>query len=193
VVLVLSTVLATATGFPVAGQRTENDRRVGRLLRQEVRAGDWVSFSDLARPSIDYYLSGGRPGATADSIVRLHFPASFGANPAAVYPSPPESVRAWESEARHVRTRFEEVSRDQDKPPHFYYVGAVVAPGKRDLTAQDLPYPGSVLVYTLNGVRPLCPIVRLQGDGIVGEWIIARMQSDSLIPTAELFPIVTAP
>jgi hypothetical protein len=191
-VLAASTLLATATRFPVSGHQRDNDRRVGRFLQAEVAAGDWVAFTGLARPSIDYYLSGGRPGVAGDEIHRIHFPASSGANPAGVYPTPGDSLRAWESEAMRVRDRFEGLERADGRPAHLYFVGAIVGPGVREPTAEDLPYPANVLAYVLNGLRPLNAVQRLPGDGIRGEWIVFQVRSDALIAKSELQPIEVA-
>ena len=189
-ILAISTILATATSLPIGPHAHAHDRAVGIALRREVRAGDWVAFVGLSRPSIDYYLSSGRPGRADPMIRRLHFPAIFGDNPAADYSTPGDSLRAWEHEAQRLRARFE----SQAGPESFlYFVGPIQPSAPHEETAENLPYPGSVLAYTLNGLRPLAPIIRLRGDGVAVDWIVFRVRRDSLIPLEELKPIEAQP
>ncbi len=189
-VLGLTTLLTIATRLPVAGRQRGNDRTIGRRLQEEVRPGDWVAFVGLARPSIDYYLSGGRPGTDDGAIHRLQFPASTGKNPAAVYPVPAESLRIWEAEAIRVRKRFE---AGNPVDSYLYYVGPIDPQKESDPTAADLPYPGNLLAYALGGLRPLDPILRLRGDGMGTDWICFRVRRDRLVPVTELVPVEEAP
>lgn len=192
VILVASTTLAIATRFPVAGQARENDRRVGEVLSDRAEEGDWVFYSGLSRPSVDYYLSGGRPGRSNDRIERFQFPMSFGDNPAGVFPAPAESLGTWEDEAWRLRRRAEAITLYQGEPFHIYLVGPILAAPNIDPTASDLPYPSNILAYVLNGLRDLDPLVRLPGDGMRGDWILFRVRSDSLMPESDLQPIEVA-
>jgi hypothetical protein len=182
--------LATATELPVSTQKRENDRLIGQRLRAEAREGDWIAFVGLSRPSIDYYLSDGRPGRPDSLLRRLHFPASTGANPAAVYPTPAESIRVWEAEAYALREGFEGGAGREDRA--FYYVGPILPQSSRQPTAADLPYPGNILAYILNGLRPCEPIVRLRGDRVGADWILFRVVRGSLIPLDQLEPVEAA-
>lgn len=192
VVLATTTALTVATNFPIDGRGRGNDRAVGMRLRAEARAGDTIVYVGLSRPSIDYYVAGGRPGRLQDGITRVHFPAIFGDNPAAVYPIPADSVGAWEQEARRLRTRFETGSPTAHAA--IFFLGPVKPDrGLKDPTASDLAYPGSILAYTINGLRPLEPILRLRGDGMGIDWVLFRVERDALIPWTDLQPIEAAP
>jgi hypothetical protein len=188
-ILLCSTVLATAQHMPVGDQRRQNDRLLGDMLREEVRDGDWVAFVGAAMPSIDYYLSNGRPGRPDSTITRIQYPAIFSGNPASDQPISGDSLRVWEEEALRIRNRFEE----QDGPPDqmFYWIGPI-QPGKarREPTAEDLYYPGSMLAYAFNGLRPLRPLDRRRGDELSVDWLVFRVRRDRLIPQVQIQPVI---
>jgi hypothetical protein len=187
-VLGLLTALALATGFPVGSHARDHDRTIGNALRAQTRPGDWVCFVGLSRPSIDYYLSGGRPGAEDPAMVKIHYPAVSGRNPAGDMQTPADSLPAWEAEAYRLRERFE-----ASHGGAFVYVGPITPGARSDCTAEDLPYPGSVLAYAMNGLRPLSPISRMRGDRVGVDWIAFRIDRDRLIPREELGDIEAQP
>jgi len=189
-VLALCTTLTLATNLPYGSNIRDNDRKVGRQIRADARPGDWIAFVGLSRPSIDYYVSGARPGRPDPSIKRLDYPAGFGRNPSATYPTPGESLRVWEQEAYHVRERFE---REGAPGSRIFFVGPVQPAARRDLTAEDVPYPGSLLAYVLNGTRPIRMIARLRGDGIGVDWLAFSVPRDSLVARDELQPVEGRP
>jgi hypothetical protein len=189
-VLSISAALALAMNLPIGAHSHRNDRTIGTRLREEIRPGDWIAFVGLSRCSIDYYASGGRPGRPDPAVRRLDYPARFGKNPSATYPTPGESLRVWEKEAYRVRERFEKESLPGSR---FYYVGAVNPTAPRDLSAEDLPYPGALLAYTLNGKRDIAPIARLRGDGLGTDWIVFRVPRDSLVSLDQLQPVEATP
>jgi hypothetical protein len=191
-VLGITTILTLATNFPVEGRGRANDRAVGRRLQSVARPGDTIVYVGLSRPSIDYYVTGGRPGRERDGIKRAHFPAIFGDNPAAVYPIPGDSLPAWEEEARRLRRRFEETATSGEAA--LFFVGPIKPDrGLTDPTAADLTYPGSILAYVINGLRPLDPVLRLRGDGMGIDWILFRVEKDRLVPLQDLQPIEGEP
>jgi hypothetical protein len=91
-----------------------------------------------------------------------------------------------------VRARFEKIARSDGRVADFYFVGTIVDRGMNEPTAEDLPYPGNVLAYVVNGLRPLDPIIRLPGDGIRGEWLVFRVRGDALVEAGGLRPIEVA-
>jgi hypothetical protein len=189
-VLIASTVLAVATRAPFPGQRRENDRRIGLVLAREARHGDWIAFVGPSRPSIDYYLSEGRPGRPDPRFVRVQYPSIYERNPATDYPTPADSLRAYEHEARSIRARFE----TEAMPGTTFWCVVPMHPGRApDPTASDLPYPGAILAYTLNGLRPLHPRMRLPGDEMGVDWLLFRLGRDGLIPVDELQPVQGEP
>jgi hypothetical protein len=189
-VLLLSTVLAVTTRAPFAGHRREHDRTIGRTLRRMVGPGDWVAFVGPSRPSIDYYLSDGRPGRADAPFRRVQFPASFARNPAADYPALADSLRTYESEARKIRDRFEATAG----PGATFWCVVPMHPGRApNPTASDLPYPGAILAYAVNGLRPLHPIERLRGDEMGVDWLLFGVRRGSLIPRDELQPVQAEP
>ncbi len=88
-ILIASTALAVATRFPIDGNRHGNDREIGLGLKRVVRPGDSIVFLSTSRPSIDFYISGGRPGRPDPAVHRMHYPAFWAVDPAAGFPTPP--------------------------------------------------------------------------------------------------------
>lgn len=189
-ILSLAVLLTLATNFPIGSHVHANDRAIGEKLRAEIHAGDWIAFIGLSRCSIDYYASGRRPGRPDPAIRRLDYPARFGKNPSATYPTPAESLRVWEEEAYRLRERFE---REAPADARLFYVGPVKPTAPRDLTAENLIYPGALLAYALNGKRAIDPIARVHGDGLGLDWIAFRVRRDSLISRDELRPVEMTP
>lgn len=189
-ILSISAVLSIATHFPTHGRAGGSDRIVGQAIRHVARPGDWVAWVGLSRPSIDYYLSGGRPGRDGDGIMRIHYPGFFGNNPAAPYPTPGDSLRAWEREAYALRARFE---AEAPQDAFLIFVGPLQTGRSANLSAADLPYPGSILAYVMNGTRAIEPIARRHGDGVDVEWIAFRIHRSELIALDELQPVEGAP
>jgi hypothetical protein len=187
-ILGLVTALAISTSMPIGARARSNDRAIGAAARAASGAGDWICFVGLSRPSIDYYLSGGRPGRYDDARVRLHYPEVFGTNPAADRATPAESLAVWETEAHCLRDRFE--SRASGV---FVYIGPMQPSAPRECTAEDLPYPGSLLAYAMNGLRPLKPIARARGDRVGVDWVVLRWTREGLIPRSDLKPAEVAP
>ena len=133
----------------------------------------------------------GRPGRPDSVYHRLFYPAILSGNPASDFPIQGDSLRAWESEAFAVRERFE----DGPGPPgrSIFWVGPVAfGAGRIEPTAEDLHYPGSMLAYALNGLRPLRPLARMRGDELSVDWLIFRLRRDELIPVEELKPVIDA-
>ncbi len=181
----LSSFLAIGSHLPRSAEAAGGDRAVGLAIREVARPGDWVVWVGPSRPSIDYYLSAGRPGRASDGLRRLHYPAAWGANPSAPYPTPGDSLRSWEREAYRLRDRFEaEAAADA----FLIYVGPLQRGRPDSIDAAGLPYPGSLLAYALNGTRPIEPIARRRGDGVDVEWIAFRIHRDELEEREDLLP-----
>jgi hypothetical protein len=190
-ILIASTALAVAVRFPVGKNRHGNDREIGMGLRELLRPGDWIVYLGPTRPSIDYYVSGGRPGKEDEKIHRVHYPAFWEDNPAAAYPLSPDSVRVWEKQAYRLRDQFVREGGPPDR--HLYFVGLIRPDRPPDVTAAELPYPGSILAYVLNGVRPLKPIARGRGDAMGADWLVFRIRPGDLEPLDDLHPVEPAP
>jgi hypothetical protein len=189
-VLLLSTTLAVATRLPVDGHKRESDRRIGQVLRANVSRGDWVIYMGPSRPGIDYYLSRGRPGRPDSLIHRVHYPGVNAADPAADYPTPPDSIAAYEAEAWQVRRSIQASGAGQYR--NVYWVGPMFIGGSLG-TAEDLPYPGNIMAYVLNGLRPLRPMARLRGDEMGVDWLVLRFPLQNLAPESELQPVRREP
>jgi hypothetical protein len=192
-VLAAATALAVATDLPIGERGRSNDRRIGTALRSQLRDGDWIVYTGLSRPSVDYYAAAGRPGVADPEHTRLQFPGSFGANPAAVFPVPADSLRAWEQEARGVRARFEEAAVADGEISLFLVAPIHKGRGGSSPAAGDLVYPASVLAYTLQGLAPLAVVRRLPGDQMKTDRMLVRAGARALIPRTELQPIEAAP
>jgi uncharacterized membrane protein len=186
-ILALMTLLSIGASMPTPSRALASDRAVGSAVRTHSGAGDRICYVGLSRPSIDYYVSGGRPGRE-DGRTRFHYPAVFGTNPAGDRSTPAESLAVWESEAYRVRESFEASSGGA-----FVYVGPIQPTAPDPCTAEDLPYPGSILAYMMNGLRPITPIARVRGDRIAVDWIAFRLTREDLVPRSELKPIEERP
>lgn len=186
-ILALTTILAVGTSMPTSSRAIANDRAVGNAVRAHSSASDWICYVGLSRPSIDYYVSAGRPGRD-DGMTRLHYPAIFGTNPAGDRNAPAESLGVWEAEAYRLRERFESSSSNA-----LIYVGPIQPNAPSPCTAEDLPYPGSILAYAINGLRPIPTIARMRGDRVAVDWIAFRIARSDLIPRAELKSIEERP
>jgi|GEM_PF-2734019 len=197
-VLLVSTILAVSTRLPIDGQKREHDRKIGEVLRANVSPGDWVIYVGPSRPGIDYYLSRGRPGLPDSLIHRIHYPGVNAADPAADYPTPADSMATYEAEARRVRRSIEARASEEaargmagafdQSHRNVYWVGPMFI-GKDAATAENLPYPGDIMAYTLNGLRPLTPMVRMVGDEMGVDWLVFRLPLRDLIPEDELQPV----
>lgn len=191
VVLAGSTALALAVHLPVGDRGSDNDRRLASALRERAAPGDWIAFAGLSRPSFEYTLAGGRPGTGVTSASLRTFPASMAANPAAVYPTPRDSLRAWEAEARSLRERFE---REAPSPrSRFWVVAPIPSSAAPEPTAQELLYPGNLLVYALHGLRPIAEFSRARGSGIGADWIVLPAAREDLVPLEDLRTVEAAP
>ncbi|MBD3163102.1 MAG: hypothetical protein GF328_13450, partial [Candidatus Latescibacteria bacterium] len=189
-VLAGATLLAVATNLPVGDRGRGNDRSLAGALRERTDSGDWIAFGGLSRPSFEFYLTGGRPATGAGEAALRTYPASMAVNPAAVFPTPRDSLRRWEEEARDLRRRFERTAPEPDS--RFWYVGPIALRAPPDPTAQDLPYPGNLLAYALNGLRPLEPLGRARGDRMNADWIVFSVARSDLIPLDALEPVEVA-
>lgn len=189
-IMALSTTLAVATRAPFFGHERDNDRTLAQSLRARLRPEDWVCFAGAARPSIDYYLSNGRPGIADRTIHRVQYPAIFSGNPASDYPVTGDSLRIWEAEARALRDRFQREARDGSTT---FYAIAPMRPDRprENPTASDLLYPGSMLAYMLSGLHPLRPIGIAKGDELRIFWVVFGVERDSLVDGLE--PVIGLP
>lgn len=187
-IVLVSTVLATVYHFPVAGRERDNDRILGERVKNVARPGDWIVYVGAAQASIDYYLSNGRPGIPDSTYHKLLYPAIYRRNPASDHPISGDSLRAWEAEALRIRNRFEAEEGERK----IFWIGPLSPGSSKEPTASDLLYPGSMLAYALNGLRPLDPIARLRADELTVDWLIFAVERDSLIPSVFVLPVEEA-
>jgi hypothetical protein len=176
--------LAPSYGAGPAARAKGADREVAReMVRQGLRPGDWVVHSYLTAPSLEYHLE--RLGAPHRAA---YFPADAAANPAAVLLASPDSLEARVREARALRERMErEIPADGAA-----WVPAVVGRGPAaggEVTAGDLAYPTSVLVYHLAGTRALAPALRYRQDWVGGERVLLRLPRRAWVAAASLGPV----
>ena len=122
----------------------------------------------LTAPSIEYYLERSAPGHP-----HLWFPQVAGANPAAVAPTPLDSLDVYRQEALALRARWEETLEPDQGP---WILATLQPPGREapvltadgTITANSVAFPTSLLVYTLVGIERVTPARVYQQDWMGG-------------------------
>jgi hypothetical protein len=243
------------------------DRALAAWMGDEVARGDAVVVSALGRPTLEHYS---RQGGWEDQLGDLRaYPAELDRNPAAVYPTPLDSLPSYEAQARELRGRWEE-----ERAPHIWILaqlaplgpssssttappagggnpdvagggnsgvagggnsdvaGGVTSdmatdapaepgmsggsanrpgatarvgfptagsdpmpppPSRRTITANDLLYPMSVLVYTLRGLEPVDVLREYRQDWLGGERVALRIPRSQFVPLDSLQAIEQEP
>ena len=184
------------------------DRALATWIGSEVVPGDAVVVSALGRPTLEHYaLQGGWRERLGDLRA---YPAELDRNPAAVYPTPLDSVASYQAQARVLRARWE-----AEGSPHVWILAPLApipdpaattgrpgfpGPGaeplpppalRRTITANDLLYPTSVLLYTLRGLEPVTVLREYRQDWVGGERIALRIPRDQFVPLDSLQKIQT--
>ena len=186
--------LAPSYGIGAAGWVKGADRQLAKTITQAGLApGDWLIHGFLTSPSLEYYLS---RGDVAHS--RAHFPAEAGASIAAVRPTSPDSLAAYLNEAQDLRARIEADASPNTavwilalKAPVHAVTGKPVTREARALSAEELSYPTSLLVYAFVGKSPAQAVAHYRQDGVGGERVLLRLPRNGWIPPERLPPILT--
>ncbi|MEZ4650550.1 MAG: glycosyltransferase family 39 protein [Candidatus Eisenbacteria bacterium] len=175
------------------------DRDLATWIGSEVENGDAVVVSALGRPTLEHYAT--RDGWRARLGDLRAYPAVLDENPAAVFPTPVDSVAAYESEARALRARWEATGTRNvwiltlllgTEHAGFPAGGALPMPppaARATLTANDLPYPMSVLVYSLRGLEPVDVLREYRQDWVGGDRVVLRIPTREFISPDSLKPI----
>lgn len=165
-----------------------NDRRMARAMAADGLArDDWVVHTYMTAPSIEYYLE--RLGAVHHPA---WFPAVAASNIASAWPAPPESLQAYLDEARELRRTMEASLPDEGNvwilTPIETRTAKAIQRGDAPatLTVEQLGYPGTALVYTLVGKRPLKPAGIYTQDWVSGLRALLRIPRASWVPVEEL-------
>ncbi len=199
---VASGVLAIVPSWSAASPIAKGaDAALARRLGDEMRAGDALVFTDLARPSMEYY--GRRLRWWTRPAWVGSFPPALDRNPAAVPPTPFDSIGAYQREARALRSAWDR--RDVQRvwvlalrqetppgaPPDWPHEPEPPPSDRRMETASGISYPANVLVATLAGLRPIPVLCEYRQDWVRGDRLVLRIDraswvsADSL-PTMEI-------
>ena len=208
--------------FAPTSNPKSTDRALATWMSNEIETGDAVVVSALGRPTLEYYAT--RNGWRSRLGDLRAYPALLDENPAAVFPTPIDSLTSYASEAKSLRAEWERAGTrnvwilavllgpqgaTESSPtgtdsspngggaspsarPGFPAPGAVPMPppGSRSrLTANDLPYPMSVLVYTLRGLEPVDVLREYRQDWVGGERVALRIPAREFVVLDSLQPI----
>lgn len=178
-----------------------SDRELAVWLETQVRAGDALVYGPLVRPTLAYY---GERGAWLDRLQWFGgFPAQIDLNAAAIYPTPLDSLDAWREEALRLRDAWD---RNGIRDIYVLSVRATpAAPGswpmrpaappttRATLTASDVTYPTSVLLYVLVGLSPLPVLREYRQDWVAGDRVVIRVRREDWVDPASLREIEVQP
>jgi hypothetical protein len=170
------------------------DREVAtRIAASGLHPGDFVVHTFLTAPTSDYYLRRLQcPHRTA------WFPAIAGLNPTGTCETPLDSLRAYEIQARRLRARMERDMPADGAVYLFVLVDQASASARRaddrsaPLSAQDLPYPTSLMLFYLVGETPQPVIARYRQDWVGGDRAILRVPRSAWVPLESLPPVLAA-
>ncbi|MCK4412188.1 MAG: glycosyltransferase family 39 protein [Candidatus Eisenbacteria sp.] len=203
--VLLWTVVSIAALAPAYGWRDGplakgTDRRVATaLVSHGLQSGDWLVHGVLTAPAVEYYLD--RLGAEHQSA---WFPAFTGINPAAAIPTPIDSLRAYEREAYRLR---ELIDAALPEAGSVWILGQLTSAGAaswplrggqiavtpsgepRLITAGELGFPASLLLYALAGMTEQPAVIRYRQDWIGGERVAVRVPRETWIPRESLSPV----
>jgi hypothetical protein len=181
--------LAPGYGIGPPGRAKGADREVARaIVRGGLRPGDWVVHSYLTAPSIEYYLE--RAGA-AHGVA--YYPPDAGWNPAAVRATPADSLDAYVRQAHALRGRLESGMPADGSVWVLALTEDAGARTSTELTAGDLAYPTSILVYLLVGNRSLVPVARYRQDWVGGDRALLRLARADWVAPESLGPVRLEP
>jgi len=160
------------------------------MVADGLESGDWVVHGFLTSPSLEYYLR--RMGATHQVA---WFPDGAGRIIAGVEPTPLDSLPAFLAQARALRARMEARMANRDA----VWVLALLGPqspepwlqaARPEVSAQDVAYPGSVLVYALAGGGKI-PVRRIyRQDWVGGTRLLLRTERHDWLPIDSLPPLL---
>ncbi len=186
-------VLAPSHGLGGARPAKGRDREIAGLLAAHPSLQrDVVVHGILTAPSIEYYLDRQAPGHP-----RLWFPGIAGENPAAVPPTPSDSLAAYQAEAKALRRSW----MASLGPEAGVWILAVLQPPRPDapifgaggtITANSIAFPTSLLVHALIGLQPVTPVRVYRQDWMGGLRALLHIPRSQWIPLDDLPPVQPA-
>lgn len=207
----LALVVWTGVGMAVSYAPEHNpkgtDRALASWLGTAVSPGDVVVVTALGRPTVEHYA---QRGGWLDDLGDLRaFPGVLDRNPAAVFPTPLDSLASYEGEAYALRAAWEsagvshvwllatraEMTKRSAGVTAFPAAGAPPAapPAERaTVTANDLLYPTSVLLYALRGLQPVAVLREYRQDWVGGERVAIGIPRTTFVARDSLAAIETA-
>ena len=168
---------------------------MGRAIRATLtERGDTV-VAMVGRPTLEYYAE--RQGWLDRLGSFSTFPPVGDENPAAVFPTPLDSVDTYRSQARAIRAAWERTGVSTvwcegvllNLEPGFPSMATVPPPDGRFIDANALGYPGSILVYTLLGLEPAPVSARFRRDWMGADRVLLAIPRTRWIPVDSLPPV----
>jgi hypothetical protein len=170
------------------------DREVAaRVAASGLRPSDFIVHTFLTAPTSDYYLH---------RLRRPHrevwFPSIAGLNPANTFDTPLDSLRGYEDQARGLRARMERELPAGGAAYLFVLVDPASSPARRtgnapaEISASDLAYPTSLMLFYLVGVAPQPVVARYRQDWVGGDRAVLRVPRAAWVPLDSLPPVIAA-
>ncbi|MFN8548877.1 MAG: hypothetical protein U0527_13150 [Candidatus Eisenbacteria bacterium] len=196
--------IALWPSWTAGGDRAKwSDRALAAPDRPSLGPRDAVVLASLTRPTLEYYAK--RQGWRDRVVWFGGFPAWIDENPAATYPSPADSLAAWQSDALALRQRWEAQGIDRVWLLALRDANArkLRSPWPRRPTeppaerrafgAGELQYPNNLVAAALIGLRPLENRLEYQQDWVTGERMLleiprAQWVSIDSLPRIEMRP-----
>jgi len=191
----LVTVASLAPNYGLGGPPTKGrDRQLAReLIADGLGANDAIVHTHLTAPSLEYYFS-----RWAIPHARFWFPPQAARNPAAVYPTPLDSLARYAAAAQRLRSQLE-ATLDPDGVLYLLALEPGPTPIRRAaepraaVTANEIAYPSNLLLYALCGLRPCEVWQRYRQDWIAGRRLVLRLPRSSWTPRDSIPPLGEAP
>ncbi|MCC7144021.1 MAG: glycosyltransferase family 39 protein [Candidatus Eisenbacteria bacterium] len=189
--------------WTASGERSKgSDRAVAAALGARLGPRDAVVFSSLVRPSLESYarLQGWRERVQWFG----GFPAIVDQNPAAVYPTPPESLAVWQAAALELRREWEAAGVEQvwifgvrearALPLRTPWARRPAPPAvdRREIGAAQITYPTNLVLATLVGLRSVSAELEYQQDWVSGERLLLRIPRSAWVSVDSLPAIEVA-
>ncbi|MFH1144563.1 MAG: hypothetical protein V1774_08485, partial [Candidatus Eisenbacteria bacterium] len=187
-------VLAPTYGIARPAAAKGNDRHLAHLLADRgLEPSDWLIHTYLTSPSLEYYLR------RCEALHQVAwFPPDAEHPPAGARPTPLDSLRTYERQAIALREKLA-VALPEDGAVWILALSAgrgsdgdsnSTAP--RGVTADELAYPGSLLLFYLAGRTPQEIVARYRQDWVGGDRILVRVPRRAWVPLETLPPVQAA-
>jgi hypothetical protein len=183
--------LAPTYGFGNLELAKNTDRRLAREMAADGLApDDWVVHTFMTAPSIEYYLDRFEaPHQTA------WFPRVAEENMAAGWPTPVDSLSAYQAEALQLRREMD-ASLPEDG---MVWIFGLIQPSAAEaivggsapktLTVEQIGYPVSVLVYALVRQEPVVLASIYRQNWVGGTRVVLRIPRASWVAD-EVLPLI---